>query len=85
MTTPELITDEIVKDFIKYMQGYKRDAKAYEFALKDIRFYCEASQPDSEPYIIADNALKGDDRKTDFTVFSDHMKRWSFVVNKFMT
>ncbi len=86
MTDAELITDDIVKDFIRYMKilrykitpqhakagiafiqddivrpyrnvfmGWKRDAIAYEKALKEIRDTIIA-----DSHMIADRALKGE-------------------------
>lgn len=107
MTTPELITDDIIEkamlamgkqaEFIHHnslkaailaiqdditrpvyniLQGYKRDAQAYEKALNIARNEMDRecrrrpfSRFDEELYSILDKAIKGYYHETDFTKF----------------
>jgi len=73
------IQDDITRPWINLMQGYKRDAEAYERALKELREknkqYAKTQIGNVNPYfnniMIINKALKGDYHKTDFTEYCE--------------
>lgn len=73
------IQDDITRPLYNIIQGYKRDADAYEGALHELKEknkeYAKTQIGNVDPYLnnimIINKALKGDYHKTDFTEFCE--------------
>jgi hypothetical protein len=73
------IQDDITRPLYNIIQGYKRDADAYEGALHELKEknkeYAKTQIGNVNPYLnnimIINKALKGDYHKTDFTEYCE--------------